>query len=152
MKFLLEGPIDNKSALVQVMAWCRQATSHCPRQCCPRSMSPYGVTRPQWVNTGSLTPVLHEQTVESWKMQETLIKNIILWLLQNSGHMLTRTIWTGRHIHVIAFFIYMEAIISMAVESETFLDITEHNAISTTKCLKTISCLYLQRNKCDFWL
>ena len=34
--------------LVQVMAWCRQATSHCLSQCWPRSLSPYGVTRPQW--------------------------------------------------------------------------------------------------------
>ena len=33
------------------MAWCRQAASHCLSQCCPRSLSPYGVTRPQWVNT-----------------------------------------------------------------------------------------------------
>ena len=41
---------DNKSTLVQVMAWCRQATSHYLSQCWPRSMSPYGVTRPQWVN------------------------------------------------------------------------------------------------------
>ena len=40
---------DDKSALVQVMAWCRQATSHYLNQCWPRSMSPYGVTRPQWV-------------------------------------------------------------------------------------------------------
>ena len=41
---------DNKSTLVQVMAWCRQATSHYLSQCWPSSMSPYGVTRPQWVN------------------------------------------------------------------------------------------------------
>ena len=26
---------DVKSTLVQVMAWCRQATSHCLSQCCP---------------------------------------------------------------------------------------------------------------------
>ena len=31
------------------MDWCRQATSHYLNQCSPRSMSPYGVTRPQWV-------------------------------------------------------------------------------------------------------
>ena len=36
--------------LVQVMAWCRQATSHYLGQCWPRFLSPYGVTRPQWVN------------------------------------------------------------------------------------------------------
>ena len=41
---------DEKSTLVQVMAWCRQATSHYLSQCWPRSQSPYGVTRPQWVN------------------------------------------------------------------------------------------------------
>ena len=38
---------DNKSTLVQVMAWCRQATSHYLSQCWLRSLSPYGVTRPQ---------------------------------------------------------------------------------------------------------
>ena len=41
---------DDKSTLVQVMAWCRQATSHYLSQCWPRSMPPNGVTRPQWVN------------------------------------------------------------------------------------------------------
>ena len=41
---------DDESTLVQVMAWCRQATSHYLSQCWPRSLSPYGVTRPQWVN------------------------------------------------------------------------------------------------------
>ena len=41
---------DDKSTLVQVMAWCRQATSHYLSQRWPRSMSPNGVTRPQWLN------------------------------------------------------------------------------------------------------
>ena len=40
---------DDKSTLVQVMAWCRQATSHYLSQCWLRSLSPYGITRPQWV-------------------------------------------------------------------------------------------------------
>ena len=40
---------DDQSTLVQVMAWCRQAASHYLSQCWPRSLSPYGVTRPQWV-------------------------------------------------------------------------------------------------------
>ena len=39
----------DKSTLVQVMTWCRQATSHYLSQCWPSSMSPYGVTRPQRV-------------------------------------------------------------------------------------------------------
>ena len=41
---------DDKSTLVQVMAWCRHATSHYLSQCWPRSMPPNGITRPQWVN------------------------------------------------------------------------------------------------------
>ena len=41
--------INDKSTVVQVMAWCLQATSHYLSQCWPRSRSPYGITRPQWV-------------------------------------------------------------------------------------------------------
>ena len=40
---------DDKSTLVQVIVWCRQATSHYLSQYWPRSLSPYGITRPQWV-------------------------------------------------------------------------------------------------------
>ena len=57
---------DDKSTLVQVMAWCCQATSHYLSQCWPRSMSPYGVTRPQWVN--SLRPsdaILHQRSMST---------------------------------------------------------------------------------------
>ena len=42
--------IDDQSTLVQVMDWCRQATSHYLSQCWPRSLSPYGVIRPQSIN------------------------------------------------------------------------------------------------------
>ena len=36
------GFTDDQSALVQVMAWCHQETSHYLSQCWPRSLSPYG--------------------------------------------------------------------------------------------------------------
>ena len=51
---------DDKSTLVQEMAWCHQPTSHYLSQCWPRSLSPYGVTRPQWVDpcSSGLTPWL----------------------------------------------------------------------------------------------
>ena len=42
---------DDKSTMVQVMAWCRQATIHYLSQCWLSSLSLYGVIRPQWVNT-----------------------------------------------------------------------------------------------------
>ena len=41
---------DDKLTLVQVMAWCRQATGHYLNQCWLSSVSPSGVARPQWVN------------------------------------------------------------------------------------------------------
>ena len=53
---------DDKSTLVQVMAWCRQATSHYLGQCWPRSMSPNGVTRPQWVKIIAISPGYNELT------------------------------------------------------------------------------------------
>ena len=42
---------DDQSTLVQVMAWCLQATSHYLGLCWPRSLLPYGVTTPQWVTS-----------------------------------------------------------------------------------------------------
>ena len=42
---------DDQSTLVQVMAWCCQATSHYLSQCWLRSLTPNHVTRAQWVNS-----------------------------------------------------------------------------------------------------
>ena len=42
LKWMPLNTIDNKSTSVQVMAWCRQATSHYLSQCWPWSMLPYG--------------------------------------------------------------------------------------------------------------
>ena len=50
----------DQSTLVQVMAWCHQATSHYLSQCWPRFLSPYGVTKPERVkrcSTGHITEV-----------------------------------------------------------------------------------------------
>ena len=54
VRLMLLDLIDEYSTLVQAMARCRQATSHYLSQCWPRSMSPYGVTRSQLINTGKL--------------------------------------------------------------------------------------------------
>ena len=45
------GHTYDKSTLVQVMALCHQGTNHYLSQCWPISLSSYGVTRPQWVNS-----------------------------------------------------------------------------------------------------
>ena len=53
---------DDKSTLVQVMAWCCQATNHYLSQCWPSSMSPYGVTRPQCVKLMMTTSPIQNVT------------------------------------------------------------------------------------------
>ena len=50
-----ENLFDEKSTLVQVMAWCRQTGSHYLSQCWPGSMPPCDVNRPQWVNPSMIT-------------------------------------------------------------------------------------------------
>ena len=56
---------DDKSTLVQVMAWCRQATSHYLSQCWLSTLSPYGVARPQWVEVTCKSHVLVNASVTS---------------------------------------------------------------------------------------
>ena len=55
LRWMPQDLTDDKSTLVQVMAWCRQASSHYLSQCWLSSLSPYGVARPQWVNTKAET-------------------------------------------------------------------------------------------------
>ena len=43
-----QNPIDDKSKLVQVMAWHLAAPSHYLNQCWRSSMTPYGITSPQY--------------------------------------------------------------------------------------------------------
>ena len=48
----LKGAQDltyEKSTCLPLMAWCRQETGHYLNQCWPRSLSPHGITRLQWV-------------------------------------------------------------------------------------------------------
>ena len=54
---------DDKSTLVKVMAWCHQATSHYLRRCWPRSLSTYGITRPQRVKIQKFSH--HENVLEN---------------------------------------------------------------------------------------
>ena len=71
--------VDGKSTLVQVMAWCRQATRLYLNQCRPRSPKPYGDTRPQWVN--------HETYSKSLMAKEALkvMSNFVVNSLSTYG-------------------------------------------------------------------
>ena len=50
LKWMPMDLTDGKSTLVQVVAWCCQAIRHYLSQCWPRSVLPYGIIRPQWVD------------------------------------------------------------------------------------------------------
>ena len=88
---------DDKSTLVQVMARWRQATSHYLGQCWPRSMSLYGVTRPQWVLThrGRVTHICfsHLTIIDSDNGLSPSRRQIIIWanagILSTGGGMNT---------------------------------------------------------------
>ena len=55
LRWMSQDLAEDYSTVVQVMAWCRQAASHYLHKCWPRSMSPYGVSRPQWVKSATDT-------------------------------------------------------------------------------------------------
>ena len=46
LRWMLPDFTDDQSTLVQVIAWCRQATSHYLSQYCTRSILPYDITSP----------------------------------------------------------------------------------------------------------
>ena len=78
---------DDQSTLVQVMAWCRQATSHYLSQCWPRSLSPYDVTRPECVKSTDLLDLLQEEVSALKVHLDTIllhgfVENLVVWLWQ----------------------------------------------------------------------
>ena len=72
--------------MIQVMAWCRQETSHYLNQCWPRSPMPYGITRPQWVD---LQPhSMYSLVTCKVQSEDTTIWHIrSLWPFVNCHHM-----------------------------------------------------------------
>ena len=70
----------DQSTLVQVMAWCHQATSHYLSQWWPRSLLPYDVTRPQWVNTPHLRHGMfgtNSQYHDGWCLSPCITKSLV---------------------------------------------------------------------------
>ena len=80
---------DDKSTLVQVMACCLTASSHYLSQCWPRSLSPYGVTRPQWVINQPTVPacLFADVYFSTWqkKINFNHCQNLMQWILQNNA-------------------------------------------------------------------
>ena len=67
---LTQNSIADKSTLVQVMVWYHQATSHYLSPSWLRSLLPYDVTKPQWVNTlgpGKIYPNLQKASSDAFE-------------------------------------------------------------------------------------
>ena len=77
LRWLPQDLTDDKSTLVQVMAWCRQATSHYLSQYWHRYMSPYGFTRHQRVNVISIVPGWRKPRRDTRHV--TLVPRILIW-------------------------------------------------------------------------
>ena len=81
VKLILRGmpekPIDEKSTLVQVMAWCRQATSHYLNHCWPRSAEPYDVTMNHVISTRNVpitwSTMATEKVLPFWAWSHQLL-------------------------------------------------------------------------------
>ena len=84
---------DHYSTLVQVMAWCPQATSHYLSQCWPRSLLPYDVTRPQCVNLSWLSDAYMCQWTRSSLVQIIVWCQAIIWT--NTGSLLNEPLGTN---------------------------------------------------------
>ena len=65
---------DDKSTLVLVMAWCRQATSHYLNQCWPSALTHICGTRGRWVNIESYLRDHFAYATSQW---ETLQYNVV---------------------------------------------------------------------------
>ena len=85
---------DEQSTLVQVMSWCRQATSQYLSQCWPRSMSPYGVTRPQWVDMVTCSQKYWDVTSQNTELPQAT-RHLELYSLVTTHN--TFPAWTTWH-------------------------------------------------------
>ena len=61
------------------MAWCCQATSHCLSQGWCRSFSPYGITRPQWVDLIMYAAILKHVGIKLFFIYQICVCGVI-WL------------------------------------------------------------------------
>ena len=133
---------DDKSTLVQVMAWCRQATSHYLRQCWPRFMSPYGVTRPQWVNEQhpcfqKLAMILKISLHITWK--KNAMKSLDQMSIKSNWEMYIYI--TNYHISAYCWYSLSHLFISTCIETVGFYN--KNVLILQWKCLDFTYATYL---------
>ena len=127
---------DDKSILVQVMAWCRQATSHYLSQCWPRYLSPYGVTGPQW-DTAITNPCKNARLgidIHFPLFLSFLLPTSILFLFLFSRYLFSCYFFPGQkyffffffnlHPHCFSFSCYFFPVIFSLSKTVTFFPVT----------------------------
>ena len=137
----------DKSTLVQVMAWCRQATSHYLSQYWPRSLSPYGITKPPWVKPCCVEYLAVFKCVEyilthwGWDRMGTILQTSF------SIHFLER-----KFCYIDGNF--MESISALAEEMQTWRRLLRH-AIDLQdlqfRCFCGSSGLHVPQSFCGHW-
>ena len=90
---------DDKSTLVQVMAWCRQAISHYLSQCWPRSLSPYGVYGPQCVKLR----VIHSGAHSGSESKSSFSSNMLIDYSADT--------WTSWHLKSLTYRLFVQQLI-----------------------------------------
>ena len=76
--------LNEKSVLLLVMVWCRQATSHYLNQCWTRSILPYGVTRPQWVHRQAWVYCKSNSQVSVNKPLQKTWRSVLIWVTNDN--------------------------------------------------------------------
>ena len=74
LKYVSGGVIDDAPALVQVMAWYRQETSHDLNQCWPLFIMPYGLTRPLLVKNATAEWCVVQLLIIKMNMKSIILK------------------------------------------------------------------------------
>ena len=92
---------NKKSTLVQVMAWCHQATGHYLNQWWPRSMSSYGFTKQHWVNWSDAYNI-RQRDCSRWPgayNETTMLKSAAHWRGRGAGGPALRDPHAGNRSH-----------------------------------------------------
>ena len=137
---------DDKSILVQVMAWCRQEASHYLNQCWPRSMLPC-VTRPQWVNP--LVPercrynfecVIIPPTQRSWRGYTGFTLSIRLSVCEQNR---VRSVSSIIHARSISYLHILSSLFRRCVSCKVVFKFQKHKVLANSLNLWLWLCLFL---------
>ena len=105
---------DDLSTFVPAMDWCRQAASHYLNQCWSRSLSPYGITMPQWVKCLSQMASNTEYISMIWLYYDRVV-TILDYVYSTCCHSVHYFIFTG--LDALSGNIYVNTLVALGAQS-----------------------------------